>query len=255
MDIIKLAPTVLYENDDVLVINKPAGLVVHGDGRGDYYSLADWVTEHHPALVGVGEHMEWTDQKTNEVVKIPRPGIVHRLDKETSGVMILAKNDRSFGYLKKQFLEHKIQKTYRAFLYGHVTKDMGTIDAPIGRNSGDIRKWVAGRGGHTAIREANTQYRVINRGKDSSGEKVTYVEAYPMTGRTHQLRAHFVYINHPIVADYLYAGQKPKLLGFDRVALHSMKLKISISPGNVHVFEAPLPADFVSAENLTQLAD
>ncbi|MGI9118247.1 MAG: RluA family pseudouridine synthase [Minisyncoccia bacterium] len=252
----KLVPTILFENDDVLVINKPAGLVVHGDGRGDYYSLADWVIENYPGMASVGESMvRQLAEDPNESIKIPRPGIVHRLDKETSGVMILAKNDRSFGYLKKQFLEHKIQKTYRAFLYGHVTKDMGTIDAPIGRNSGDIRKWVAGRGGHTAIREANTQYRVINRGKDSTGEKVTYVEAYPMTGRTHQLRAHFVYINHPIVSDYLYAGQKPKLLGFGRVALHSLKLKIAISPGNVHVFEAPLPVDFVNAEALMQLAD
>lgn len=257
---------ILFENSDVLVINKPAGLNVHADGKNTEYTLVDWILENYPKIKNVGEPMEV--EYKGEKLKIFRPGIVHRLDRETTGAMVIAKNEIIYGFLKKKFKEHKIKKTYHAFVYGHIKNVLGTIDAPIGRSVDDIRKWNAGRGARGDLRPAKTMYRVIkcfetnelvdteytlkqkqntrkNLNNQNNGvEKITYIECYPQTGRTHQIRVHMRFINHPIVSDFLYADKKPLALGFKRVALHAYKLEFPLPNGETVQITAPLPTDF-----------
>jgi 23S rRNA pseudouridine1911/1915/1917 synthase len=233
----KIEPTVLYEDASVLVINKPAGLVVHSDGKTDEKTLADWILKKYPKLKKVGEPSR--DQKGNEIA---RPGIVHRLDRETSGVMIIAKTQKSFESLKKQFQEHKIKKIYHAFVYGEIKIDKGTIDRPIGRSNKDFRMWSAQRGARGELREAVTDYQVVSRKNGYS-----FVHAMPKTGRTHQIRVHFKAINYPLVADSLYAPTTENTLGFKRLALHSYQITFADLKGKLRTIEAPYPKDFKQA--------
>lgn len=233
----KMEPIILYEDKDVLAINKPAGLVVHSDGKTNEPNLVDWLLSKYPEIRSVGE--PGRNAKGEEVL---RSGIVHRLDRETSGVMLIAKNSESFENLKKQFQDHNIIKKYEAFVYGSVRQDKGRIDRPIGRSSSDFRKWSAQRGARGEMREAITDYRVISRNNEC-----TLVELLPKTGRTHQIRVHMKAINHPLVADSLYAPNREKLLGFQRVALHSREVTFQGLDGKSHKVEAPYPADFEKA--------
>ncbi len=244
-------PKIIYEDELVLVIDKPAGLIVHADGKREQETLADWILLNRPEIKDVGEKM--IIKKGEEEIVIERPGIMHRLDKETSGVMVIAKTDAMFKFLKRQFFEHTIKKTYRAFIYGHMTHDIGMIDAPIGRSSTDIRMWNAGRGARGEKREAKTRYRVLARFVDpETNEKVSEIEAYPQTGRTHQIRVHFKFVNHPIVSDFLYSQNKPKLLGFERVALHALSLDFAFPGGERKTFTAEPPEDFKNAETIAK---
>ena len=228
---------ILFENENILAIDKPSGLVVHSDGRTKEESVSDWLLEKYPDIKNVGE--PWTSP-SGEVIY--RPGIVHRLDRDTSGVLIVAKNQESFLNLKLQFQDREIKKTYNAFVYGEMKEMEGVIDRPIGRSKSDFRKWSAQRGARGEMREAVTEYKVLQTSKESS-----YVEVYPKTGRTHQIRVHFKAINHPVICDTLYAENKPNLLGFNRLALHARKIEISGINGDILTIEAPLPADFISA--------
>ncbi|MBU6491098.1 RluA family pseudouridine synthase [Patescibacteria group bacterium] len=239
-----MEPAVIYEDDDALVINKPAGLIVHSDGRTKEPSVVTWVLERYPALAAVGEPWE---SPQGEVV--PRPGIVHRLDRDTSGVMILAKTEEAYTFLKNQFQSRTTEKVYRAFIYGHPAEDQGTIEAEIVRIRSMPPRWgVARAGEEKKHRAAVTDWRVLARGTDpETREKVTYLEAFPRTGRTHQIRVHLKHINHPVICDKLYAKGKPCLLGFSRQALHAASLTITLPKGERRTFEAPPPADVVSA--------
>ncbi len=232
-----MEPTILYENKDVLVINKPAGLVVHGDGKTKENTLVDWLLSKYPEIKDVGE--PGRDSHGNEIL---RSGIVHRLDRETSGVMLVAKTQESFENLKKQFQNRETKKVYEAFLVGELKNDEGTIDRPISRSSSDFRKWTAQRGGRGEEREAVTEYKVIKR-----GQGFTFVEAMPKTGRTHQIRVHFKAINYPIVCDSLYGKSEENSLGFMRLALHSKTISFHDLSGEEHVVTAPYPADFERA--------
>ncbi len=244
---------VIYQDDEVFVVNKPSGLVVHGDGKSDERSLVDMILEEFPDMKDVGEPMEIENKGEKKIIL--RPGIVHRLDRDTSGVMILARTQESFDFLKKQFQERHTQKIYHAFVYGNIKDDTGIIDAPIGRSPSDIRMWSAGRGKRGMLREAVTHWNVLARGVDEeSGERVTYVELSPKTGRTHQLRVHMKYNNTPIIADPIYSPARPTLLGFKRLALHSHTLTISLLDGTSKTFTAPLPEDFkMATDNLKAL--
>lgn len=236
-------PQIVYEDNDVLVINKPSGLMVHGDGRSNGPTLTDWLLAHNPALQGVGE--PWTNPQ-GEV--IPRPGIVHRLDRDTSGVMIIAKTQESFEYLKRQFQERLAHKQYDVLVYGHPGEDSGMIDKPIGRSPRDFRRWSAQPGARGEMREAQTRWHVVARGIDTqSGEKISHLVAEPQTGRTHQIRVHLKAIHLPVVCDSLYAPGKPCTGGLGRVALHARLLTIGLPDGTQHTFEAPLPEDFQAA--------
>jgi len=229
--------TVVYEDDYVLVVNKPAGLVVHGDGRTEEETLVDWLLQHYPDIAGVGE--PWL---RGDGTDISRPGIVHRLDRETSGVLVVAKTQESFKNLKKQFQERTVRKIYRAFVYGRFKDETGSIDRPIGKSRRDFRLWSAQRGARGELRQAITEYEVLTPGNDA-----TYVEVYPKTGRTHQIRAHLKAIHHPVVCDKLYAPKHACLYGFTRLALHALSITFLLESGTSITAAAPLPKDFTDA--------
>jgi 23S rRNA pseudouridine1911/1915/1917 synthase len=232
-----MEPIVIYEDEDIIVINKPPGMPVHADGRHERATLVDWLIVRYPELKGVGEQQTLP---SGEV--IDRPGIVHRIDRETSGIIVVARNKDSYEFLKEQFKEREVKKTYRAFVYGVINDERGIIDKPIGSSRGGLGPRSARRPLGTT-REAQTMYRVIARGQDA-----TYVEVFPKTGRTHQIRVHFAAIQKPIVADVLYAPSRPAILGFKRLALHALSVSFTHPNGEEVNFEAPLPPDFVEAE-------
>lgn len=228
---------ILYEDEDVVAINKPAGIMVHADGRSPGKTIADWVRESYPAIVGVGESLTLSSG-----VAVDRPGIVHRLDKDTTGALLIAKHQASFEFLKAQFKERLVRKRYVAILYGALPDNHGVIDRPIGKSRKDFRLWSAQRGAKGEMREATTEFRVIARAHECS-----LVIAEPKTGRTHQIRVHFKAINHPVVCDPLYAPKRPCILGFNRTALHALDLTFAGLDGNPRTVTAPLPPDFSAA--------
>jgi 23S rRNA pseudouridine1911/1915/1917 synthase len=228
---------IIYEDENIVAINKPAGLVVHSDGKTAEPTVADWVLKNYPDTKDVGESLVLSD---GTIIK--RPGIVHRLDRDTSGILLIAKNQESFSNLKEQFQNRTIQKSYRAFVYGEMKEIEGVIDRPIGRSASDFRKWSAQRGARGKMREAITEYKVLNK-KDG----FSYVEVNPKTGRTHQIRVHFKAINHEIVCDKLYASKKECVLGFERLALHAYSVEFNLLDGTKIKLEADLPKDFLIA--------
>jgi 23S rRNA pseudouridine1911/1915/1917 synthase len=228
---------ILYEDSDILAINKPAGLVVHFDGRTKEPNVADWFAEKYPEAKNIGEPIKLSNGE-----EIIRPGIVHRIDRETSGVLLLAKNQKAFEYLKKGFQDRSFQKTYHAFVYGEIKNDEGIIDRPIARSKKDFRLWSAQRGARGEAREAITEYKVLKR-----NEGFTFVEVNPKTGRTHQIRVHFKAINYPIICDSLYAPKRESALGFERLALHAYSIELALPSGKQVKITAPYPADFENA--------
>jgi 23S rRNA pseudouridine1911/1915/1917 synthase len=233
---------IFYEDDDILAVNKPAGLVVHSDGKTVEPNLSDWVLEKYPQSKNVGEPARTADGK-----EVPRPGIVHRLDRETSGVMLVAKTEKGFQTLKKQFQDHSIQKTYEAFVFGEMKNERGVIDRPIGRSVSDFRKWSAQRGARGEMRDALTEFVVKAR-----ADGYSLVEIFPKTGRTHQIRVHFKAINYPLLADKLYAPGKENTLGFARLALHSREVEFKNVAGKKISVVAPYPDDFKKAISLIE---
>ena len=229
--------SVLYEDSDVLVINKPAGLIVHRDGKTKEASIADWVSKKYPKLKKVGEPLKLSDGSV-----IQRPGIVHRLDRETSGALLVAKNQEAFLNLKNQFQKRKVSKVYNAFVYGTMREKRGLIELPIARSRKDFRMWSAERGSRGETRPAETFFKVLKE-----NDHFTFLELHPHTGRTHQIRVHMKALQHPVVCDGLYASTRPQALGFKRLALHALSLDFySPNKGRVKV-EAPLPLDFKKA--------
>lgn len=243
-----MQPIILKEEKNFILLNKPAGLIVHDDGRTDEATLCDWLVQRYPEIVGVGE-----SSKINvggKEITIDRPGIVHRLDRDTSGVMIVARTATGFKYLKNLFKEHRVEKNYHAFVYGNIKEDELTIDAPISRSRKNFRQWFAGslkKFARGKVRDAITNVTVLQRTPDKSA---TLIEACPKTGRTHQIRVHLKSIYHPIVADILYAPDRPKIFGFDRTALHSRSIRFQAPNGDNISVEAPYPEDFERATSL-----
>src|SRR5450759_2619432 len=224
---------IVYEDDDLLVINKPAGMVVHPALGNWHGTLVNAVLYHCPMLEGVGG--------TN------RPGIVHRLDKDTSGLILVAKNDRAHRSLQAQFQERSVQKTYLALVYGQVTPKAGEIQAPIGRDPRQRKHMavVPAALGHPAV----TRYEVIGY-HDTPGQhgrfpaKLTLVACHPLTGRTHQIRVHMTYIKHPLVGDEVYGIYRHPPLHCPRQFLHAARISFRLpSSGEEVTFEAALPAD------------
>jgi 23S rRNA pseudouridine1911/1915/1917 synthase len=242
-----LGITILHESKAYLVINKPAGLVVHPDGKTTEASVVDWILEHYPKIKNVGEPLELTNGES-----VIRPGIVHRLDRDTSGALLIAKTQEAYVAAKSQFQNRTVRKIYNVIVHGHFPEHEGVIDRPIGRSINDFRKWTAERGVRGEVREAVTAYRVLEQGgelsatgsSDATRAPWSYVEARPLTGRTHQIRVHMKAINHPVVCDELYAPQRPALCGFNRLALHARSIEFTELSGEKVKVEAPLPADF-----------
>ncbi len=235
---------IIYEDKNILAINKPVGLLVHSDGKNQEETLTDWILKYYPDLKEIGEPIELQNGE-----KIYRPGIVHRLDKDTSGILLIAKNQESFIYLKSLFQDRRIQKNYRAFVYGDVKYDKKVINTPIGRSKTNFKRWATTREIRGTARESITEYITIKRTKNFS-----YLDVFPKTGRTHQIRVHMKYDNHPIVADHLYAGklfdrETPKSnLDFETQALHAYKITFPNLDGKTLTLKAPLPQSFLNAE-------
>lgn len=212
---------ILFEDSDVVVVNKPRGMVVHpaaGNYRG---TLVNALLEHCRDLSGIGG--------------VARPGIVHRLDKDTSGVMVVAKTDRAHLHLAKQIKDRTAARKYIAIVHGNPEAEQGLVDAPIGRHPVDRKKMAVtpGQG-----KEARTKFRVVERFGNYS-----VVECRLLTGRTHQIRVHMAYIGHPVVGDPKY-GPRTAHFSIDGQALHSAELAFQHPvSGRAMVFEAPLPAD------------
>lgn len=224
---------ILYEDTDILAIEKPAGVAVHPDGKTKEETISDWFVGKYPEAHDVGEPLG----------DIARPGVVHRLDKDTSGVLLLAKTGDGYAHLKKQFQEHSVKKIYHAIVSGFFKEDMGKVDKPIGRSPNDFRKRLAGRGARGELREALTFYKVLNRFSER-GNNFSYLEVSPKTGRTHQIRVHMKFLQHPLAGDELYNENKPKPVGIDRLALHAKEIEFKNLKGEVVRVCAPLPVAF-----------
>jgi 23S rRNA pseudouridine1911/1915/1917 synthase len=214
---------------------------VHADGRNEGPFLTDWLVARYPEMKDVGEV-----QRSSEGEVLDRPGIVHRLDKETSGVILVAKTPEAHAFFKGQFQNREVSKKYLAFVWGEMKESFGTITRPIGRSFKTGPKWSAQRGARGEMREAETYWTKLWAGA-VDGQKFSLIQAEPKTGRTHQIRVHFLAIQHPVVSDMMYAPKKPLMLGFDRLALHSWKLRFKARSGKETEITAPLPADFAAA--------
>ena len=245
---------ILYEDENFLAVNKPAGLLVHGViGRHakSEPDLVDWIVENRPEIKNVGDIQPPKTDLSDKSVRPAdflsrlrhtgqpagdRPGIVHRLDRQTSGVMLIAKNQKYFEYLKKLFQTKGIQKTYLALVHGRLAGG-GKIDKPIGLKDGSVKRTVHVTMPKTKmIREAVTLYKAIK----PVGE-YTLVELKPLTGRTHQIRVHMNSIGHPVVGDELYGGKKDKL---GRHMLHAESIEFTTEEGKRIKISAPLPREF-----------
>jgi 23S rRNA pseudouridine1911/1915/1917 synthase len=215
---------ILFEDDDLLVIDKPAGMTVHPAPGHPSHTLVNAVLSH------LSEIEDETD--------VSRPGIVHRLDKDTSGVMLVAKNNVALANLSDQFKSHSVKKVYLALVKGVLKPERGVIEAPIGRDSGDRKKMAIT--GESRGRQARTNYRVLRYiGKNS------LLEITPETGRTHQIRVHLAAIGYPVIGDATY-GKKSAFL--NRQFLHAHRLGFYLpSSGKFVEFESPLPEDLQKA--------
>ncbi|PIR98047.1 MAG: RluA family pseudouridine synthase [Candidatus Colwellbacteria bacterium CG10_big_fil_rev_8_21_14_0_10_42_22] len=220
---------VIYEDENLIVINKPAGLLVHSAPGREEETLVDWLGINFPEIQDVG------DIPADKQVTVRRPGIVHRLDKDTSGIMLIARNQEYFEYLKGLFRDKKITKTYRAIIRGKLKEKEGTIDVPISIKSGTIKR-TAHKG--KDAKEAITDYRVLKE-----FENFSYIEAMPKTGRTHQIRVHLNSIGHPVVGDKLYGGKENASLA-NRQMLHAYSLEFSLNVSKSTKLVADLPLDF-----------
>src|SRR3989344_6558935 len=232
---------VLYEDHNFLAIDKPPRIFVHPGEKTKEKTIQDY---------------------------FPGFQLSHRLDRETSGVLVLSKNEKAYQFLKKQFQARTIKKTYVAIVNGHVKNDHGIINKPIGRSPKDFRRRLAGRGVKGKIREAITEYKVLKRFQapfvqnfsrltlprvrggtytDKNFEQITpftYMEIKPKTGRTHQIRVHMKFINHPVACDSLYNPKGACPAGLNRLALHAKSIEFKNLDGKTIKVEAALPKEF-----------
>jgi 23S rRNA pseudouridine1911/1915/1917 synthase len=222
--------------------------MVHEDKKTEAPILVDWFVAREPGAKEVGEPGYGRDGAV-----LNRAGVVHRLDRETSGVLLLAKNQDAHQYIKKQFQDRLVEKEYRAFVYGRINDRWGTINRPIGRSTKDHRRRSAERGAKGVLREAITDFERIGVGEYEE-EPFSYVKLMPKTGRTHQLRAHLRALDRPIVNDTLYGERKASVsnnLATDRLMLHAHILELALPNGTAERFIAPLPNIFeLAAERI-----
>jgi 23S rRNA pseudouridine1911/1915/1917 synthase len=224
MKLDSIALNVIYETKDFMVVNKPAGVVVHPSLGHEYGTLAQAAMVHAPELQGLGE--------------AGREGLVHRLDKDTSGLIIFAKNLAMLERLQLQFKNREIEKTYLALVDDRPPSDKGRVDASIARDPKNRQRFAVLDGGRAAI----TEFKVREH-----FERHTLLEAFPITGRTHQIRIHMKFLGCPVVGDRVY-GKKKDSLSVERQMLHAWRLKLP----NRDAFEAPTPEDFAQALNMAK---
>ena len=220
---------IIFENDDLIVVDKPAGMVVHPAAGHSSGTLVHAMLGYNPEIEGIGGE--------------ERPGVVHRLDKETSGLILLAKNERAHRWLQDQFRLRKVEKTYLALVDGKPPTPSGRVEAYIGRDPSHRKRMAIvseSRG-----REAISEYKTVESFKDH-----TLLEFHPLTGRTHQIRLHCAFLGCPIVGDAIYGRKKPSI-EIRRHFLHAYRLKIVLPGENEpRIFEAPLPEELLEVLNM-----
>ena len=227
---------VIYEDDEVVAIAKPAGVMTHPDGHTTDETASDWFARTYPDSREVGE-----TQRLKDGTEIARPGVVHRLDRDTSGVLVFAKTADAHARLKLAFQNKQAKKTYLALVYGTLKEEKGIIDFAIGRSRKDFRLRSAQPKAKGLMREALTRFQVVG-----DIETHSLVRLMPETGRTHQIRVHLKAIHHPIVCDPLYAPGRPCDLGLVRLGLHAYSLELPLASGRV-LLTAPVPDDMKAA--------
>ena len=237
-------PEIVYEGAHFLAVNKPAGMQVHPariaagkaaisqTAAADAGMLTDWLLARYPELARVGD-----DPST-------RPGIVHRLDKETSGIMLVPRDQKYFEYLKGLFQKREIKKTYLAIVFGAPKNKKGTVDAPIGIVNGTLKRSIRSE---KMAKPAVTEYEVVKTFEDGERDGAPHafslLRVYPKTGRTHQIRVHLASIGHPVVGDRLY-GPKKQPPWATRLMLHALSLEFTDAGGKRLKFEAEPPESF-----------
>jgi len=221
---------ILYEDTDIVAVAKPAGLITHSDGRTHEETAEDWFIARYPEAAALSSS------------GVRAAGYVHRLDRDTSGVLVFAKTAAAYEFLRKAFHDREVQKTYLAFTYGAPKEKKGSIDFDIGRSRKDFRLRSAQPKAKGRLREALTTYEVL-------GEEGDYalIKVRPETGRTHQIRVHLKAIHHPIIGDTLYAPKKPLALGLTRMGLHAYEIDLPLPGGSRTIIAAPVPEDLVQA--------
>ncbi len=216
---------ILYEDDTLLAVDKPAGIVVFPEGQTIRNTLIDHLIEQYPDLKNAGE--------------APRYGVVHRLDKDTPGVLLVAKSNEALIFFQKQFKNREVGKKYIALATGVLADDAGTIKTFMGRSPADPRKQKSYFDNKPGLREAITEYNVLKR-----FENYTLLEVVIKTGRKHQIRCHLAYIHHPIAGDAMYGFKdSPTPEGLERQFLHASYLKIQLLNGDIKEFHSELPEE------------
>ena len=219
-----LKKNIIFENNDLLIIIKPAGIVVHLANLREFstnsdFSLVDYIIKDYPKIKKVGQK--------------DRPGIVHRLDKDTSGLIIVAKNQKAYEYLKDLFKQRRIEKKYYALVYGTMKEKQGIITYSLEKH-GKVRARLSQKS-----RPALTKYKVIKEYKD----KFSLLDVKIETGRTHQIRVHLARIGHPVVGDKMYKFKRIRQVDLDRQFLHAYYLKFILPAGKMREFKIELPED------------
>lgn len=235
-------PRIIYEDENFVAVDKPAGMLTHPYKVSGQWSavsgeevLTNWLLEKYPEMKNVG------DPSTGSGQVNLRPGIVHRLDRETSGILLAARNQNYFEYLKSLFKTRQIKKTYVALVSGAFKEKIGVIDTAIRIKSGTVKRTVfSGK----MAKQATTRYIVKKTLTTGGGEIFSLLEVVPETGRTHQIRVHLASIGHPIVGDRLY-GPKNQPAWAERLMLHARSLEFSTAEGRRIKIEAEPPPEFV----------
>jgi 23S rRNA pseudouridine1911/1915/1917 synthase len=226
-------PRVIYEDKNFLAVHKPAGLVVHKVKESDMGpTLVSWLLERYPEIRRVGDD------------PLMRPGIVHRLDRDTSGVLLIPRSPDDFEYLKALFKNREVRKTYLALVFGAVKEKRGVIATPIGRMSGTVKRTVQSLGN---TRDARTEYATLrtfqDKGAQDNDDWFSLLSVFPKSGRTHQIRVHLSSVHHPVVGDRVY-GPRAQPPWATRLMLHALSLEFTLREGGRIKIEDEAPSEF-----------
>lgn len=221
-----MSPSIIFENENFLIIDKPSGVVVHPYDHSTEETLLTFLQNHCPSSFAISNEKKLMDGRT-----ISLGGLVHKLDRDTTGVMVIAKNQQTFDAIKQQFISHTTKKKYVALVEGIVLEESFRIEGPLGRNKKDYKQSVNPTNPRGELREAITDVRVLTH-----NENMTLVELSPTTGRTHQLRAHMAHIGHPILGDKAYGSA----IDSTRIMLHAHTLSFSLF-GEDYTFQVESP--------------